>query len=45
MPDTVNIDDVNLRGHCLPVDAEPGSSANWISNVAITDILNAMAAM
>jgi hypothetical protein len=24
------------------VDAEPGSSANWISNVAVTDILNSM---
>jgi predicted nucleic acid-binding Zn-ribbon protein len=38
------LDNVNLRGHWLPVDAEPESSANWISNVAITDILNAMAA-
>jgi len=38
------LDRVNLRGHWLPVDAEPGNSANWISNVAITDILNAMQA-
>lgn len=38
------LDNVNLRGHWLPVDAEPESTANWISNVAITDILNAMAA-
>lgn len=36
------LDRVNQRGHWLPVDAEPYSSANWISNVAITDILNAM---
>jgi hypothetical protein len=26
------------------VDAEPNSSANWISNIQITDVLNAMAA-
>lgn len=38
------LDGVNLRGHWLPVDAEPDSSANWISNVAITDILNVMSA-
>jgi hypothetical protein len=36
------LDDRNQRGHWLPVDAEPNSSANWISNVAITDVLNAM---
>ncbi|MDH3445430.1 MAG: caspase family protein, partial [Deltaproteobacteria bacterium] len=36
------IDEANQRGHWLPVDAEPKSTANWISNVAITDILNAM---
>ncbi|MGD2064620.1 MAG: caspase family protein, partial [Nitrospirota bacterium] len=39
------LDRVNLRGYWLPVDAEPESSANWISNVAITDVLNAMSAM
>jgi uncharacterized caspase-like protein/septal ring factor EnvC (AmiA/AmiB activator) len=38
------LDDVNLRGHWLPVDAEAESSANWISNIAITDVLNVMAA-
>ncbi|MES9993972.1 MAG: caspase family protein [Candidatus Thiodiazotropha sp.] len=38
------LDRVNLRGYWLPVDAEPNSTANWISNVAITDILNAMTA-
>ncbi len=36
------LDQVNNRGHWLPVDAEETSTANWISNVAITDILNAM---
>lgn len=38
------LDKVNLRGYWLPVDSEADSSANWISNVAITDILNVMAA-
>jgi uncharacterized caspase-like protein len=36
------LDTVNQRGYWLPVDAEPNSSANWISNIAISDILNAM---
>ena len=36
------LDRVNLRGHWLPVDAEAQNTANWISNVSITDILNAM---
>jgi uncharacterized caspase-like protein len=36
------LDDRNQRGHWLPVDAEPNSTANWISNIAITDVLNAM---
>jgi hypothetical protein len=36
------LDDRNQRGHWLPIDAEPNSTANWISNVAITDVLNAM---
>ncbi len=39
-----DLDKVNLRGYWLPVDAEPDNTANWISNVAITDILNAMSA-
>ena len=38
------LDNVNLRGHWLPVDAEAESSANWISNIAITDVLNVMQA-
>jgi len=36
------LDRANDRGHWLPVDAEPTSTANWISNVQVTDILNAM---
>ena len=38
------LDDVNSRGYWLPVDAEPGSTANWISNVSISDILNTIPA-
>lgn len=37
------LDQVNMRGHWLPVDAEGDNTANWISTVSITDILNAMA--
>jgi TPR repeat protein len=36
------LDRINMRGHWLPVDADPDNSANWISTVAITDILNSM---
>ncbi len=36
------LDQVNMRGHWLPVDADGDNSANWISTIAITDILNAM---
>jgi hypothetical protein len=36
------LDRVNQRGNWLPVDAEENSTANWISNTAITDVLNAM---
>jgi len=38
------LDEKNMRGHWLPVDAEPGSSANWISNISVTDVLNTMSA-
>lgn len=38
------LEKVNLRGYWLPVDAEPDSTANWVSNVAITDILNTISA-
>ena len=34
------IDADNQRGYWLPVDAEVGNSANWISNLDITDMLN-----
>ena len=36
------LDDVNDRGHWLPVDAEPDNRANWLSSQAITDQLNGM---
>ena len=36
------LDAKNDRGYWLPVDADPHLNANWISNIAITDILNAM---
>lgn len=38
------LDKKNQRGHWLPVDASPTSTANWISNVDVTDILNVMQA-
>lgn len=38
------LDEVNQRGHWLPVDAERNSTANWIPTTAITDILNIMKA-
>jgi uncharacterized caspase-like protein len=38
------LDEVNMRGHWLPVDAEADNTANWISNISITDILNVMPA-
>ena len=38
------LDRANDRGYWLPVDAEADNSANWISNVDITDIIAAMKA-
>ena len=38
------LDKVNDRGHWLPVDAEPDSSANWISVENVTDQLKIIAA-
>jgi TPR repeat protein len=38
------LDRVNKRGYWLPVDAEANSTANWISSLQITDVMNAMAA-
>lgn len=37
-----DLDQLNQRGHWLPIDAERTSSANWISNISITDVLNTM---
>ncbi len=36
------LEEKNQRGYWLPVDAELDNNANWISNVDLTDILNAM---
>jgi ABC-type phosphate transport system auxiliary subunit len=38
------LEPTNMRGHWLPVDAEPDSTANWLSNVDVTDILNVIRA-
>jgi uncharacterized caspase-like protein len=35
-------DEVNQRGQWLPIDAQQSNDANWISNVALTDIMKAM---
>jgi hypothetical protein len=40
-----DLDQSNMRGYWLPVDAERDSNANWISNTAITDVLNTMSAL
>jgi len=34
------LDESNGRGYWLPIDAEVDNTSNWISNTAITDILN-----
>lgn len=39
-----DLDESNEKGFWLPVDAEPGSSANWLSNTSISDQLNTMKA-
>ena len=38
------MDETNGRGYWLPVDADTKNNANWISNVAVTDILNVISA-
>ena len=38
------LDKVNMRGYWLPINAEQDSTANWISNISLTDILNIMSA-
>jgi len=37
-----DLDKINDRGYWLPIDAEVDNTANWISNEAITDILNTL---
>ena len=39
-----DLDTINDRGYWLPTDAEADNSANWISNINITDILNTLPA-
>lgn len=39
-----NLDEVNSRGHWLPVDSELDSNTNWIPEVVITDMLRIMTA-
>jgi uncharacterized caspase-like protein len=38
-----DMDQKNQRGYWLPVDAEPGNTSNWISNVDVSDLFNLMA--
>lgn len=38
------LDQANTRGHWLPIDAEQTSTANWVSNTSVTDVINAMTA-
>ena len=38
-----DLDRANDRGYWLPVDAEPDNPSNWISNNAVTDIINTLA--
>jgi len=38
------LDRVNMKGQWLPVDAERESTANWISNSSLTELINAIPA-
>jgi TPR repeat protein len=38
-----DLDQKNQRGYWLPIDAEPGNTANWISNIDVSDLTNLMA--
>ncbi len=38
------LDRVNMKGQWLPVDAEAESTANWISNSSLTELINAIPA-
>ncbi|MDH5258831.1 MAG: caspase family protein [Gammaproteobacteria bacterium] len=39
-----DLDKINDRGYWLPTDAEADNTANWISNIAVTDMLNTLPA-
>ena len=39
-----DFDQTNDRGFWLPIEAEPENRADWISNQAVTDMVNSMAA-
>lgn len=34
------LDSTGTQGHWLPIDAEPDSAENWLSNVDVTDLLS-----
>ena len=38
------LDKANMSGQWLPIDAEPDNTANWISNGALTELVNAISA-
>jgi len=38
------LDKINKRSQWLPVDAEPNNTANWISDSALSELINAMQA-
>jgi septal ring factor EnvC (AmiA/AmiB activator) len=38
------LDKINMTGQWLPVDAEADNTANWISNSALTELINTMSA-
>jgi len=39
-----DLDQINDRGYWLPTDAEANNTANWVSHMAITDMLNTYSA-
>ena len=39
-----DLDRINERGHWIPVDGDVDNPTNWISNVAITDMINTLPA-
>ena len=38
------LDEKNDRGHWLPINAKPDDTTEWVSNTALTDLLNIMSA-